>query len=59
MERLGRKADNGEMVDRGREMVDRGREMSFEKVSSQIYLFLYTKDIRNYLDLSKNLEIIC
>ena len=29
---MGRKADNGEMA-------SRGREISFEKVSSQIYLF--------------------
>ena len=32
MERSRRKVDNGEMA-------GRGREMSFEKVSSQIYLF--------------------
>ena len=34
IERFGSKADNGEMV-------DRGREMSFEKVSSQIDLFFF------------------
>ena len=48
---------DGQTIMERSEQTNKGREMSFEKVSSQIYLFVSMNNISDYLDLGRNLEI--